>query len=43
MQTNLSRIWTQITMSISYDSNHYTTGASNAKFYVYLNFIEVKG
>ena len=26
MQSVLSRIWTRITMSISYDDNHYTTG-----------------
>ena len=26
MQTVLSRIWTQVTISISYDCNHYTCG-----------------
>ena len=29
MQTALSRIWTQIAMSISYDENHYTMSASH--------------
>ena len=28
MQSVLSRIWTHVTMSISYDDNHYTTGTS---------------
>ena len=26
MQSVLSRIWTHVTVSISYDDNHYTTG-----------------
>ena len=26
MQSVLSRIWTRVTVSISYDDNHYTTG-----------------
>ena len=26
MQSISSRIWTRVTMSISYDDNHYTTG-----------------
>ena len=28
MQSVLSRIWTRIAMSISYDDNHYTMGTS---------------
>ena len=28
MQTALSRIWTQVTMSVSYHDNHYTIGTS---------------
>ena len=28
MQSVLSRIWTRVTLSISYDDNHYTTGTS---------------
>ena len=30
MQSVLSRIWTRVTVSISYDDNHYNTGNSNA-------------
>ena len=26
MQSVLSRIWTRVAVSISYDDNHYTTG-----------------
>ena len=26
MQSVSSRIWTRVTVSISYDDNHYTTG-----------------
>ena len=38
MQSTLTRIWTHIIMSISYDDNHYTT--STSKFDVELpNFI----
>ena len=33
MQSVLSRIWTHVAMSISYDDNHYTTGT----LYIYLN------
>ena len=29
MQSVLSRIWTCVAVSISYDDNHYTTGTSN--------------
>ena len=29
MQSVSSRIWTRVTVSISYDDNHYTTDASN--------------
>ena len=28
MQSVSSRIWTHVTVSISYDDNHYTTGTS---------------
>ena len=28
MQSVSSRIWTRVTVSISYDGNHYTTGIS---------------
>ena len=28
MQSVLSRIWTRVTVSISYDNNHYTMGTS---------------
>ena len=28
MQSVLSRIWTRVAMSISYDDNNYTTGTS---------------
>ena len=28
MQSVSSRIWTRVTVSISYDANHYTTGTS---------------
>ena len=31
MQTALSRIWTRITVSISYDDNHHTTSTSKYK------------
>ena len=31
MQSVLSRIWTRVTVSISYDDNHYTTGTSMGK------------
>ena len=29
MQSVSSRIWTRVTLSISYDDNHYTTGTHN--------------
>ena len=29
MWSVLSRIWTRVVVSISYDDNHYTTGRSN--------------
>ena len=29
MQSVLSRIWTRVGVSISYDDNHYTTGTSS--------------
>ena len=28
MQSASSRIWTRVTVSISYDDNHHTTGSS---------------
>ena len=28
MQSVSSRIWTRVTVSISYDDNHYTTGTA---------------
>ena len=28
MQSVSARIWTRVTVSISYDDNHYTTGTS---------------
>ena len=31
MQSFLSRIWTRVSVSISYDDNHYTTGTSIKK------------
>ena len=31
MQSVSTRIWTRVTVSISYDDNHYTTGTSKAK------------
>ena len=31
MQSVSSRIWTLVTVSISYDDNHYTTGTSYQK------------
>ena len=40
MQTASSRIWTQVAVSISYDSNHYTTNAS-IKYYRLLLYILV--
>ena len=32
MQTVSSRIWTHVTVSISYDDNHYTTVANFTYF-----------
>ena len=36
MQSVSSRIWTCVTMSISYDDNHYTTGTSKSIVYIYI-------
>ena len=37
MQSALSRIWTRIAMSISYDDNHYTTRTSKKRhIYIYI-------
>ena len=33
MQSVSSKIWTRVTMSISYDDNHYTTGTSESVVY----------
>ena len=33
MQSFSSRIWTRVAVSISYDDNHYTTGASQTKHF----------
>ena len=30
MQSVLARIWTRVTVSISYDDNHYTKGTSKS-------------
>ena len=38
-QTALSRIWTWVANSISYDDNHYTNQASFQKFYVWSDTI----
>ena len=32
MQSATSRIWTRVTVSISYDDNHYTTGMKNDQY-----------
>ena len=32
MQSVLSRIWTRVAVSISYDDNHYTTGTTHFSF-----------
>ena len=38
MQSVLSRIWTRVAMSISYDDNHYTKGTSiNADYTIKIN------
>ena len=54
MQSVSSRIWTRVTVSISYDDKHYTTGISEysecnrncVKFFVilviFLSFFEVQ-
>ena len=34
MQSVSSRIWTRLTVSISYDDNHYTTGTFDFFLYV---------
>ena len=47
MQSVSSRIWTRVTVSISYDNNHYTMGTSSndndnnlfAQFQVYYIYI----
>ena len=38
MQSVSSRIWTRVTVSISYDDNHYTTGTS-IKFFIWLSIL----
>ena len=37
MQSASSRIWTRVTVSISYDDNHYTTGTSIKLSYSYFH------
>ena len=37
MQSVSSRIWTRVTVSISYDDNHYTTGTSTQAQLIYGN------
>ena len=46
MQSVLSRIWTCVAVSISYDDNHYTTGTSDKMpfnaiscLYIYIKYI----
>ena len=41
MQSISSRIWTRVTVSISYDDNHYTTGTSSV-LYMTLNNLALK-
>ena len=36
MQSVSSRIWTRVTVPISYDDNHYTTGTYSAAHYTAL-------
>ena len=36
MQLVSSRIWTRVSVSISYDDNHYTTGTSQIYGYAYI-------
>ena len=46
MQSVLSRIWTRVTVSISYDDNHYTTGTSKHPLnivYPKVQVLEVEG
>ena len=35
MQSVSSRIWTRVSVSISYDDNNYTTGTSTYLIYMY--------
>ena len=35
MQSVSSKIWTRVAVSISYDDNHYTTGTSTYKVFLY--------
>ena len=37
MQSVSSRIWTRVSVFISYDYNHYTTGTSKLFVYIQLN------
>ena len=41
MQSVSSKIWTRITVSISYDDNHYTTGTSKESDLYKNNFTAV--
>ena len=40
MQSVLSRIWTRVTVSISYDDNHYTTVTSNLLRIIVISYME---
>ena len=42
MQSVLSRIWTRVAVSISYDDNHYTTGTISIKLLWYLYSLSQK-
>ena len=40
MQSVLSRIWTRVTVSISYNDNHYTTGTSTLQWIPNLKILQ---
>ena len=42
MQTVTSRIWTRVSVSISYDDNHYTTGTSSLLYQFFWNTIYIE-
>ena len=46
MQSVSARIWTRVTVSISFDDNHYTTGTSFlyiTSIYIYVNVLLFRG